>query len=105
MEIRLLIAYLLNIVDLAATYFWVKQYGIDFELNPLGRIILSDPSLAMIVKVGFIGACFFYIYEHKENKLAKSVSWFLLFFFVTLTLYHVVGSIITMHILQQIQYT
>lgn len=102
MGIRLIIVYLLNIFDLAATWYWVSKYGMDFELNPIGRILLSNSPAAVIVKVGLVGICLFYIYENKENKLAKIASWFLLFFFVALTIYHVVGSIITIHLLQQI---
>ena len=103
MGIRLLIVYLLNIFDLAATWYWVSKYGIEFELNPVGRILLSSSPTAVIIKVGLVGICLFYIYGYKENKLAKIVSWLLLFFFVILTIYHVVSSIIIIQTLQQIQ--
>ena len=103
MGIRLLIVYLLNIFDLAATWYWVSKYGIEFELNPIGRVLLSNSPASLIVKIGLVGICLLYIYEKRENKLAKIASWFLLFFFAALTIYHVVGSIITIQTLQQIQ--
>ena len=56
-KIRLLIAYLLNLFDLAMTTHWVNKFGIDIEANPAGRWLYEN-HLAVPAKVFGIGVLF-----------------------------------------------
>lgn len=94
MIIRLGIIYLFNLFDLIFTRYWVNKIGIDFELNPIGKWILSSPVLTIAFKVILVGALLILMYFMRVYKITKICSWILLGVFVALTVYHIVGSII-----------
>lgn len=94
MLVRLIVIYFLNIFDLIFTRYWVNKIGIDFELNPIGKWILSSPILTIAFKVILVGALLILMYFMREYKITKICSWILLGVFVALTIYHIIGSII-----------
>lgn len=98
MKIRLIIAYILNLFDLAMTSHWVCKYGIDIEGNPVGRWLYQN-HLAVPVKVFGIGALLLALYvavRHRDKGLEKSfqwwdaASWMVLAVYAVLAIYHVV---------------
>ena len=93
MELRLIIIYALNLFDLIMTKFWVNIIGIEFELNPIGKWILSDPALIILYKGLFVGFLLLVFYHFRDLKLVKIVSWILLAILSLLAIYHVVGTI------------
>ena len=93
MTIRLIIAYLLNLFDLAMTTYWVNKYGIDIEVNPVGRWLYEN-HLAVPVKVFGIGLLFLILHnavKHRDKGLEKSVQWWDLVSWVVLAVYGVLA--------------
>ena len=97
MTIRLIIAYLLNLFDLAMTTYWVNRYGIDAEANPVGRWLYEN-CLAVPVKALGVGLLFVILYNAvkcRDNGLERSfqwwdlASWVVLVVYGALALYHV----------------
>ena len=86
----LIITYILNIIDYAFTSYWVSKYGIDVELNPIGRWMLTH-NVAFAVKIFAVGAIMIalgYLYSLKPN-----IAWTVYIPFVIyaiLTIYHIV---------------
>lgn len=90
MAIRLLITYILNLVDLVFTTIWVKKYGIEIEANPIGRW-LYEKNAAVFVKVGVVGAILFRLYKLLQlYPKWEWTSWVLLAVYSALVLYHIV---------------
>ena len=61
-----IVAYILNIADCVLTWFGCKKYGIETEVNPMGRWLIRS-RLLFFVKIGVIGflilALFVYRYS------------------------------------------
>lgn len=87
MKTRLIITYILSLLDLAFTLY-LSKYG-DIEANPFGRALLKNTFLAIAYKVVIVGAALIVIYS-VQNKFADVMSWVLLAVFVALTIYHIV---------------
>lgn len=97
MTIRLLIAYLLNLFDLAMTSYWVSKYGIGIEANSVGRW-LYEANIATPVKVLFVGIMFLTLHRSLKELAKKRkkpfewwdlVSWAILAGYGALAVYHV----------------
>ena len=87
--IRLLIAYILNIIDYLFTIYWVKLYGTDIEANPVGQWMFEH-RLTGFIKVVVMAALFAFIgYEMKRYAIARYASYLLLTVFSLLVVYHV----------------
>jgi len=104
-KIRLIIAYILNLFDLAMTSHWVSKYGIEIEGNPVGRWLYQN-HLAVPVKVVGMGALLIALYatvKHRDKGLEKTfqwwdgVSWVVLAAYALLAIYHIILlAVITM---------
>lgn len=101
MTIRLTIAYLLNLFDLAMTSHWVKKYGIEIEANPIGRWLYQN-HLAVPIKVFGIGILFLVLHntvKHRDKGLEHSfqwwdiTSWVVLGMYFILAIYHIIIAI------------
>lgn len=55
--ICLITAYLLNVLDYFITAHWVRKFGLDIELNPLGRWLFEN-NVAWVVKILLMGGLF-----------------------------------------------
>lgn len=51
--ILLIIIYILNIIDYFQTIYAIKLFGIDVEVNPIGRLLLAN-NYAWIAKLIFV---------------------------------------------------
>ena len=78
--------YLLNIFDLICTTYLVSKYGIEIELNPIGRFLYSYPQLLIYVKVLLVGFCLLILKRHN----CKIIGYVLLTLFILLSIYHII---------------
>ena len=90
MTIRLIIAYGLNLFDLAVSTYWVKRFGVEIESNPVGRW-LYETGMVWPVKIFLMGALLFALYSGiKTHPEWEWTSWLVLAVYGSLALYHVV---------------
>lgn len=74
MTILLIVTYILNIIDLLFTNYWVKLYGIGIELNPIG-VWLYNIGITQFAKTIFVGILLLFVWynaELKNNEFAKN---------------------------------
>ena len=88
MKVKLIVIYILNIIDLIATILLVKSFGLEIEGNPIGKWLI-DTNLVWFVKIVIVGAALLLLYKFKNNKLAIVGSWITLITFSLLAVYHV----------------
>lgn len=91
----LLITYLLNLFDLAMTYYWYNLYGLSIEGNPIGRWMLQSNTV-WVVKIFAVGGLLAVIgiCIRKRQKLAW-VAYIPLVVYSVLAVYHIWLVIIT----------
>ena len=88
MKVKLIVIYILNIIDLIATMLLVKRFGLEIEGNPIGKWLI-ETNLVWFVKIVIVGAALLLLYKFKNNKLAIVGSWITLITFSLLAVYHV----------------
>ena len=93
MRVKLIVIYILNIVDLIATMLLVKRFGLEIEGNPIGKWLI-ETNLVWFVKVVIIGVALLGLYKFKENKIANIASTGLLVIYGILIVYHVIIIIV-----------
>lgn len=85
----LIITYLLNIIDYLFTLYWVRKFGIDTELNPIGRWMFEQ-NVAWLFKIVIIGvllgAVGWYVHRHPEDSY---LAWICLCVYGVIVLYHI----------------
>lgn len=89
MKTRLIITYILNIIDLIATMYLVSLFGLSIEGNPIGRWLIKT-GLVYPFKITVVGGLLLAIglLSGKSRKVANMASWGLLVAFSILTAYH-----------------
>ena len=65
-----IIAYLLNVFDCIATWVGYKKWGIEIELNPIGKWMLKTGTI-FSVKLILIGALIFLLYTKRQYMISK----------------------------------
>lgn len=88
MKVKLIVIYILNIIDLIATMLLVKRFGLEIEGNPIGKWLI-ETNLVWFVKVVGVGVALLLLYKFKNNKLAIVGSWITLITFSLLAVYHI----------------
>lgn len=88
MKVKLIVIYVLNIIDLIATILLVKRFGIQIEGNPIGKWLI-ETNLVWFVKIVIVGAALLLLFKFKNNKLAIVGSWITLITFSLLAVYHI----------------
>lgn len=88
MKVKLIVIYVLNIIDLIATMLLVKRFGIQIEGNPIGTWLI-ETNLVWFVKIVIVGAALLLLFKFKNNKLAIVGSWITLITFSLLAVYHI----------------
>lgn len=90
MPIRLIITYILNLVDLFFTNYWVNKYGLDAEANPFGRWLYGN-ALTYVFKVGVIGVFLFILYKGTKTHPSWTwASWLVLGVYTIVVIVHLV---------------
>ena len=92
MKVKLIVIYMLNIIDLIATMLLVKRFGIQIEGNPIGKWLI-ETNLVLFVKIVIVGAALLGLYKLQESKIAHTASTVILVVYSILVIYHgVIGS-------------
>lgn len=86
---KFLLTYLLNLFDLICTNYWISQYGLSVEANPIGRWLYEN-RLAVPVKVFGVGVLLIFLYS---NNKWKWTGWLLLAFYSILAIYHIILAV------------
>ena len=86
--------FLLNIVDLIATSYFVNKLGIAVELNPAMHWLLGFgiPVFALFKLIAGFGACLIF-WKLLERGLAKFGIIIAFVMYLLLALYHLVGTL------------
>lgn len=86
MKVKLIVIYVLNIIDLIATMLLVKRFGIQIEGNPIGKWLI-ETNLVWFVKIVIVGVALLGLYRLQEIKIAilpqRSFSWCIAFLLYT----------------------
>lgn len=88
MKVKLIVIYVLNIIDLIATMLLVKRFGLEIEGNPIGTWLI-ETNLVWFVKIVIVGVALLLLFKFKNNKLAIVGSWITLITFSLLAVYHI----------------
>ena len=92
MKVKLIVIYVLNIIDLIATMLLVKCFGVQIEGNPIGKWLI-ETNLVWFVKIVIVGAALLGLYKLQEIKIAHTASTVILVVYSILVIYHgVIGS-------------
>jgi hypothetical protein len=89
MKLRLIIAYLGNIVDIVSTLFLINKGGFT-EANPFMNFLLSYPWLFIIVKVLIMTAVVLRIWICREDRDAIIASWVAAVIYGLLAIYYAI---------------
>lgn len=89
-----LIAYLLNVFDAVATWLWVARYGIDVELNPIGRWSLEN-GLMWFFKLVVIGWSLLFMYANRDMTASVVGAWVILIVYAFICILHILLFITT----------
>lgn len=92
MKVKLIVIYMLNIIDLIATMLLVKRFGLEIEGNPIGQWLI-ETNLVWFVKVVGVGVALLGLYKLQGIKIAHTASTVILVVYSILVIYHgVIGS-------------
>ncbi len=83
------IAYLLNVADYFFTEYWVRQFGMEAEANPLGRWMFAN-GLAGFSKIIVVGGLFLLL-DYLVKRQPKAV-------FANYLVFGVYGAVVAGHI-------
>ena len=89
----LIIAYIGNIIDTAATLYLMDKGFI--EVNPFMAMLLQSPFIFALVKIGVMTLLALRLWACRENKYARIAAWVAAVFFGALSLYY--GVIIAIY--------
>jgi hypothetical protein len=88
---HILIAYLLNIIDLLLTRFFISKGFV--ELNPLMKWAI-DHNCDWFVKVVVAGMAFFVLYWYRDVKFTRIAGWAVFGLYAILTVWTITQFII-----------
>lgn len=88
--VRYYTLYVLNLFDCAMTMWFVSNYGLNIEGNPIGVILLQNPIVAMLVKAIVIGVAVFILYKNRGYHFTQIAVNFVLAIYSVLAIYHII---------------
>ena len=83
-------AYAMNLYDMFCTMLLVKNYGISIEGNPIGKLLLKNKAITVIVKAVCMGAVMSLIYLYSNILFLRVLLYVLFGIYSVLTIYHTV---------------
>ena len=89
MKVKLIVIYVLNIIDLIATMLLVKRFGIQIEGNPIGKWLI-ETNLVWFVKIFIVGVALLGLYKLQEIKIAQTASTIWLVTYALIFIYHII---------------
>lgn len=88
--VKVIIAYLLNIMDYIFTAYLINKYGIGIELNGIGRWLFEN-NVAWVYKIFVVGAIMALLgYINIKHKKGTVAIYLVLGGFAVLAVYHLV---------------
>ena len=94
LSVLYLIAYLLNVFDAIATWVWFTRYGIEIELNPVGRWLLEN-GFMWGFKLGVVGLLLLFLYANRNTTASVIGAWVVLIVYACICVQHVLLFIAT----------
>ena len=86
---HIILTYILNLIDYLFTLYWVRKFGIETELNPIGRWMFEQ-NVAWLFKIviigGLLGAVGWHIHRHPEDAY---LAWIPLIWYGAVVAYHI----------------
>lgn len=89
MKVKLIVIYVLNIIDLIATMLLVKRFGLEIEGNPIGKWLI-ETNLVWFVKIVGVGAALLGLYKLQGIKIAHTASTIWLVTYALIFIYHII---------------
>ena len=84
----LVFAYLFNVIDYFFTRYWINNYGVDVESNPLGKWMFENDS-AGFIKIIVVGVLFLILaLLSKKSKKAIEAGYLLFAVYSAVVIYH-----------------
>ena len=65
-----ILTYILSLLDLFFTLYEASIFGVDIELNPFGKILITNVPLGIFYKVAIVGFCLYLLWKFREQKSA-----------------------------------
>ena len=62
--------YILSLLDLFFTLYEVSIFGADVELNPFGKILITNIPFGIFYKAVIMGFCLYLLWKFRERKSA-----------------------------------
>lgn len=94
MKYRLILIYLFNLFDLTMTWHWVQKFGIEYEINPIGKWILAEDYRIVLFKIILPIITLTLLYIFRQSKVIDIAAWVLFGFYGLLTIYNSINSIL-----------
>lgn len=94
LNVLYLIAYLLNVFDAIATWVWFTRYGIEIELNRVGRWLLEN-GLMWVFKLVVVGWLLLFLYDNRDKKASVVGAWVVLIVYACICVQHMLLFIVT----------
>lgn len=83
-----LATYILSLLDLVFTLYFKYRFGNDIEGNPIGKLIIQNTFIAVLVKVALVGIAILLLYWLRNCQLAVIGIKIALCVYATLVAYH-----------------
>ena len=83
-----ILTYILSLLDLFFTLYEASIFGVDIELNPFGKVLITNVPLGIFYKAVIVGFCLYLLWKFRERKLALWGVRILFGLYGLLNLYH-----------------
>ena len=83
-----IVIYILSLLDLFFTLYEAKIFGADIELNPFGKILITNVPFGIFYKAVVVGFCLYLLRKFRERKSALWSARILFALYGLLNLYH-----------------
>ena len=83
-----IVIYILSLLDLFFTLYEARIFGADIELNPFGKILITNVPLGIFYKAVIVGFCLYLLWKFRERKSALGSARILFGLYGLLNLYH-----------------
>ena len=80
--------YILSLLDLFFTLYEASIFGADIELNPFGKVLITNVPLGIFYKAVIVGFCLYLLWKFRERKSALWGARILFGIYGLLNLYH-----------------
>ena len=83
-----ILIYILSLLDLFFTLYEARIFGADIELNPFGKVLITNIPFGIFYKAVIVGFCLYLLWKFRERKSALWGARILFGLYGLLNLYH-----------------